>query len=162
MTGTFADRGSPPPPPAWQRRVDRARATILGNRPGDLIENQLATVQRSLSEAEGDRVHLHRTLSGLDQARVSADLKAALRSPDADPALVASLRRRHETVNDLLNRLDQLDQQIEATVTDLETLAFRTSELGLRATDDAARREIDQLALDVKALEAAHREIEHL
>ncbi|MEM9564042.1 MAG: hypothetical protein AAGA93_15590 [Actinomycetota bacterium] len=162
MTGSFADPTTPPPPPAWQGRVDRARATILDNRPGELIESQLGTVQRSLSEAEQDRRHLHRTLSGLDQAKVSADLKAALRSPDADPALVASLRRRHETVNDLLNRLDQLDQQIEATVADLETLAIRTGEFGLRAGDDAARREIDQLALDVQALEAAHREIEHL
>lgn len=146
----------------WQDRVDRARAVILGNRPGPVIENQLATVERSLVEAEGDRRHLRRTVADLQPERVSADLKAALRSPDVSDTLVTSLRRRHETVNDLLNRLDRLDQQVEATVADLETLAARTSEIALRSGTATAAREIEQLGLDVEALAAAHREIEHL
>ena len=147
----------------WRSRVGTARASILANRPSPMIEHQLEAVERSLAEAADDRDRLRRATAGLDPARVTAELKAALRSPDASEPLVDSLRRRHEMVNDLLNRSDQLDQRIEATVTDLETLAARTTTLGLRGDDgEQARRELEQLNLDVELLAQAHRELDEL
>ncbi len=146
----------------WRSRVGSARSAILGNRPGPMIEQQLAAVERSLVEAADDRARLEQATANLDPATATAELKAALRSGAAEP-LVASLRRKHETINDLLNRKEQLDSRIEATVTDLETLAVRTSTLGLRGDDGAkATAELDQLALDVELLAEAHRELDHL
>ncbi|MEL6983119.1 MAG: hypothetical protein AAFO29_11905 [Actinomycetota bacterium] len=163
MAGNSPTPGQTGLPEPWQRRVGSARASILGDRPSPMIINQIDAVERSLGEAAQDRARLARATADLDPQRVTAELKAALRSPGADEALVASLRRRHETVNDLLNRRERLDQRIEATVTDLETLALRTAAQGLRGDDGKqARRELDQLSLDVELLAQAHRELDHL
>lgn len=160
MAGDGRGIGLPEP---WLRRVGAARSAILGDRPSPLIVQQIDAVERSLAEAADDRARLERATSDLDPPRVTAELKAALRTPGADEALVASLRRRHETVNDLLNRKERLDQRIEATVTDMETLALRTATQGLRADDgEQARKELDQLNLDVELLAQAHRELDHL
>lgn len=153
------DRGGPAP---WRTRFDSARATILAARPSPMIESQVGAVERSLNEAETDRQALHQAIAGIDPARVGAELKTALRSGDGNDHLIASLRRRHETVSDLLNRLERLDQQVDATVADLETLAARTVAGGLRSDGDGARRELDQLHDDVEALAQAHRELEAL
>ncbi len=135
---------------------------ILANQPGHMIEHQLVAVERSLVEAEQDRANLGQAVAGLEPERVTAELKTALRSPGVDQGLVDSLRRRHETVNDLLNRLDALDQRVERTVADLETLAARVSVGAVGRGSERARQELEQLELDVEALAAAHREIEHL
>lgn len=143
--------------------MGEARSSILGDRPSPLITKQIDAVERSLAEAADDRARLEQATTALDPPKVTAELKAALRSPGADDSLIASLRRRHETVNDLLNRKERLDQRIEATVTDMETLALRTATHGLRGDDGAqARKELDQLNLDVELLAQAHRELDLL
>ena len=135
---------------------------ILRQRPGNMIEHQLAAVERSLVEADADRANLEQAVAGLDPERVTGELKAALRAPAVDQSLIDSLRRRHETVNDLLNRLDDLDRRVAVTVADLETLAARVSVGAVGQGGDRAQEELAQLELDVEALAAAHREIEDL
>lgn len=150
-------------PEPWRSRVGRATATILGNRPSPMVQYQIEAVERSLAEAADDLERLATAAGTLDPATAAAELKAALRSTDASETLVASLRRRHESINDLLNRRDGLQQRVEATVADLETLAIRTSTIGLGDDgDDRARRELEQLHLDVELLAEAHRELDQL
>ena len=95
---------------SWRARFDAARATMAAARPSAMIESQIGAVERSLQEADGDRQTLGHAIVGIDPDRVTAELKAALRSGAGNDRLIASLRRRHETVNDLLNRLEQLDR----------------------------------------------------
>jgi hypothetical protein len=133
------------------------------NRPTAEVSHRLGAIERSLVEADADRDGLVTVLAQLDPERASADLKRALRTPGTSEDLVASLRRRHETVNDLLNRLGDLDQRVETTLVDLETLAARSAEVALLARGrDDTEEHLARLDLDLAALAEAHRELADL
>jgi hypothetical protein len=161
-----ADSGPGPRPEWWRLRFDRACEGIAHLRPNPETQQRLAAVEYSLVEAEGDRVRLVQAVERLDPERVAADLKRALRS-GANDDLVLALRRQHETVNGLLNRIEELDQRVTTTLVDVETLAARLTELTLSGLGsgraaETARAELEQLDLDVTTLAEAHRELADL
>ena len=162
-----------PPEPAWSARVAAARATVLRHAETTLRPERLDELERALHGAEADRAALLAAIEELGGDRVTEELKRALRDASrrlggdaaADPH-VASLRRRHETVNDLRNRVEDLARRIDATVADLELLAARSVELSvgrrLRDGDGDVGAELARLHDDLTALELAHEELRHL
>ncbi len=123
----------------------------------------MATLERLLADSEVDHDRLASSVDQLDIERARDELKSALRFADGSPAhceLIGSLRRRYETINELINRQSALRAAIDRTVVDLELLAARSVELGSR--DDLWRLDesVRRLQHDVDALELAHREVE--
>ena len=136
---------------------------------GTLRAERVDELVQALHAAEADRAALHAAIDELGGDRVPDDLKQALRDAQrrpggADDARVAALRRRHETVNGLRNRAEELSRRIDATVSDLELLAARTVELsvGRRLLDGDVGDELARLHDDLTALELAHEELRDL
>ena len=144
--------------------MQAARALIRRHRTDAVTEARLDRVEAALAIADQDRAKLDAAVRQLDPARVSAELKAALRNGDTPERLVTTLRRRHEMVHSLSNRLEEINQQIDLTLADLETLAARITHTSFApaGSDETLDAELDQLHLDVTALAAAHREIADL
>lgn len=148
-------------------RIEDARKVISRHAGSSAALVVLDDIERSLTTAVDDRERLEQVLTDLDPERATAELKAALRSrsspEDADTPEITSLRRRHDTINALQNRLDELSRRIERTFVDVETLAAQTAVASLASSDDGGVAEqLRQLTDDAAALEAAHRELADL
>ncbi len=156
-----------PTEPEWSARIDTARA-MLRDLHGASFDDHLTAIDRALRTADLDRAELARAIRRLDPDRAAAELKAALRSRrDAtgpDDPLVLTLRRRHESIHALQNRLDDLDRHIEATLVDLDVLVARSVEQSLVRSSAPIRLddELERLRLDAEALAAAHAELADL
>lgn len=151
--------------PDWERRVRAARALIESQGPPTWILARLDAFHRAIAEAVADRDRLRVGLGGLDADRAARELKDALRSPQAGEEharLVASLRQRFESINDLHNRLGALDLTIERALADVDVLAARS--VGLGSREDAWRLDVTARRLDddLTALERAHDELADL
>lgn len=129
---------------------------------------RLDTVETALESAVADRARVAEALTKLDPERAARELKDALRRAQTSPGgpdddHIATMRRRHETIHALRDRLEQIDRQIEKTLVDVEALAARS--VGLAAsptTDSALGGDLDRLHADIAAIEAAHDEIRRL
>ena len=155
----------PPPGPPWRQRVQAARAIIRRHKTDAVAEARLDRVEAALAIADQDRAKLDAAVRQLDPARVSAELKAALRSGDTPERLVTTLRRRHEMVHSLSNRLEEMNQQIDLRPWPTSKpwpLASPTRRSPRPAATRHSTPSFDQLHLDVTALAAAHREIADL
>jgi hypothetical protein len=125
-------------------------------------------VRRSVAEALVDRVRLQQVLAGLDPERATAELKAALRArsrPDEpDNPHIAALRRRHETIAAVRNRLDELTMSIERTLVDVDTLVAQSAAaaIGSLGTAGSVDEHVNRLRDDVSALAEAHRQLSDL
>lgn len=158
-------RREPPPTPEWRSRFDRARRLVLAQDPPSWVAEQLTGLERALAGADTDRRRLAAATAELDIDGAAEKLKHALRDPNPSPAhadLVAALRRRYESIHELLNREAALAASVERALVDLDLLAARSVDLGGRTDrwrlDDGVRR----LADDLTALDLAHRELADL
>lgn len=86
------------------------------------------TVQRA---AEVERI-----AAGLDADGVLADYKRARRDPSTPPELMAALEERFESVQRLLNVVDDVDQKLRLLDARLGAAVARAAELAVVATDD--------------------------
>ena len=159
----------PPPQPPELTRLDAARER-LAQGPGGSVSTDavLADVRRSVAEALTDRLRLQQVLAGLDPERAAAELKAALRArarPDEpDNEHVAALRRRHETIAAVRNRLDELTTGIERTLVDVDTLVAQSAAaaIGSLGTAGSVDDHVDRLREHVSTLAEAHRQMSDL
>lgn len=141
---------------------------IRSNRPPAWVEDRLDAVETALLAAEDDRRRLTEAVEQLDPDRSSRELKDALRANHRRPGTIADervalLRRRYDTVHQLLDRRDHLERRIDSSVVDLELLAVRSVELAATSGDRwGLDDELDRLRIDLDALEQARAEIEHL
>lgn len=157
------------PEPSWRPRFDAARSLVEQHGLAASAGGRLGEIERALLDAEADRARLTAAVAELAPERAAAELKHALREQQRRPspageALVATLRRRHQSINDLLNQRDRLATQIETTIVDLEALAARAVELSAsrQGQTGAVSAELDRLHVDLTALEQAHAELRDL
>ncbi len=154
--------------PSWVPRAAAARARVAAA--GD-DSGTLMVVDRVIADlhlAEADRASLRAALADLDPDRAAAELKNALRSrldPTAeDTALIATMRRRHDTVSTMANRLEELEGHIDATLVDLDLLVARIHERTLDRSPNkqSLADELERLRIDSIALAEAHRELDRM
>lgn len=154
------------PPPPWQDRLQRARQLIEDHHRDGSILVRIDEVERSLLDSRSDQERLRSAIDALRPEEAASELKAALRRrPDPtapDTPLIVTLRERHESINDLRNRLETLEHQQEATLADLEAVAAHVVEHSTSSVDRPFAAELDRLKADAEALRAARAEIEHL
>ncbi len=160
----------PPPPELWQQRFDSALRLIGEHVSDPSILRRVSDLEVSLVTADADRRRLEATLAQLDTERATRELKAALRrnleSPSpANEALVDSLKRRHESIHALQDRIELLERSVDQTIADLEILAASTVELALRPGAGGGDRlgehdaVIADLQRDLEVLEQVHRDL---
>lgn len=162
-------RGAQPEPTPEDARIEAARATVLRVAPESSALALIDDIQQAVATARADRARLREVLDGLDPDRATADLKQALRerpSPlDPDTPHILALRRRHETVAEVRNRLDDLARRIERALVDVETLAAQTAAASIRVDgidDDELDGRLRRLSDDAASLAAAHQELSDL
>lgn len=159
-----------PEPPAWRARFDAAATLIRSRQQPAWIEDRLADVEAALSAADVDVARLSRSIDHLDPASTTAQLKDALRTSnqrlptaqDVDgPRRLEALRRRFDTVNELMNRRSEIERRVADSLADLELLAV---EAVRPATEDAAPLDgvddaLGRLEVDLTALQQARAEV---
>lgn len=154
------------PEPPWQDRFDRAKHLIREHSTDSAIHLRIDQVEQSLIDSLDDQARLRTAIDTLDPAAATAELKQALRErnhPTApDTPLIMTLRERHESINDLQNRLESLEAQQESTLVDLDTLAAHLVEASMSDIARPFKAEVDRLQADAELLRAAHAEIAHL
>ena len=154
------------PPPPWHDRLDRARRLIEQHHGDAVTLHRIDDVERSLADSLDDQTRLREAIRSLDPARATAELKEALRerpNPTApDTPLIVTLRERHESINELQNRLELLEQQQEATLADLDSFAAQVVGQSTSTVARPFETELDRLRVDTEALRAARAEIDHL
>lgn len=147
------------------RRLDEARATIRRHAPASPALDVIDGVEASLEGAVGDCVRLEATIEQLNPTAATHQLKVALRQrPDVtapDTAEIAALRRRHDTVHELMNRLHRLRTGMDRTLVDVDTLVAQvvTASIATDPDDPAIDQQIRQLTDDARALTAARDEV---
>lgn len=162
----FRRRDSDAPGPR-DPRLAAARATIVEHGADPSALELIDEIDAAIDTARTDQRKLESSLAALDPARATAELKTALRRRTAptepDTPEIAALRRRHETISRLANRVDEIDEQITRTLIDAETLAAQTIVTAIDRTEDAEfRRQLGALQRDAAALAAAHRDLADL
>ncbi len=159
----FRRRESDAPGPR-DPRLAAARSTIADHGADPTALALIDEIDSAIETARTDRRKLESSLAALDPGRAAAELKVALRhrpSPTApDTPEITALRRRHETISRLANRVDDIDEQIARTLIDAETLAAQTIVTAIDRTEDAEfQRQLGALQRDAAALAAAHRDL---
>lgn len=150
--------------PEWKQRIDEARAVIRQHRDDPALHLRLDQIEAAVAQAIDDQRQLSASIVALKPDQVSGELKAALRArrdPTApDTELIAALRRRHDTVNQLTNRLESIDVSIAGAIADVEALAARSVELSFAGSAAMSlNAELARLSDDTTALILAHDEI---
>jgi hypothetical protein len=156
--------------PAWRDRFDTA-ATMIRSRPQPArVDDRLSDLEAALTTAHIDDEKLAKAIEQLDPGGTADQLKQALRSAEQrlptsegidNDRLITALRRRYETVNDLMNQRHDMAQRVSDSIADLELLAVETlhsdgsAERGMRDLDDCFER----LDIDLRALESARQEL---
>lgn len=147
------------------RRLDEARATIARHAPTSPALDVIDGVEVSLEGAVADCVRLEATIEQLNPSAATHQLKVTLRQrPDVtapDTAEITALRRRHDTVHDLMNRLHRLRTRMDRTLIDVDTLVAQvvTASITTDPHDPAIEQQIWQLTQDAEALTAARDEV---
>ena len=156
----------PPPPRQWQIRLNTALELVRRNVTDPGILGQLDDVESAVWTADRDRIQLVETLTGLHPERASRELKEALRrnfeSPsEANKSLAHSLRMRHQSINALQDRIEELDRTIDKTIADVEALAASSAQLALRPTTSPGRADemMKHLAHDLEILSQVHNDL---
>ncbi|MGD9701094.1 MAG: hypothetical protein AB7Q42_03990 [Acidimicrobiia bacterium] len=155
-----------PPEPAWRPRVDAVRRTLRAHPSAHWLDGSIDDIERALATATDDQDRLHAALAQLDPTGTSDALKAALRQRSltrrGDEQVIASLQRRHLTIHQLHDRIEELQARIDAAVTDLEHVVARSLVVTIDADTTHLDSELDRLRDDLSALESAHDELRGL
>jgi len=160
-------RGQEPPPPRqWQGRLGSALALARRNVSDPGILRRLEEIEGALWTADRDRLALIDTLNGLRPERASRELKDALRESFENPSqanrsLAESLQLRHESINALRDRIEELDRTIDKTTADVEVLAASSAQLALRPGTPASGVEqmMQHLTEDLEILSSVHEQL---
>jgi hypothetical protein len=148
----------------WRTDVQRSLA-LLSDR--DVwARERIGEVIAAIETAADDRQRVAAALERLDVEHTTRQLKVALREANARPSAladddVARWRERYATVHRLTDRMEELDVRIAKAVRDIDAFAVRVVELAVD-TDLRHPVDIDPLADDLQALEAAHDELHRL
>lgn len=156
-----------PSQPTWLPRVEAVRGTLRAHPSAHWLAARIDDVERALATATQDRDRLDAGLTQLDPAGTSTALKAALRQRSltgrGDEQLIASLQRRHLTIHQLYDRIEELQARIDTTIADLEHVVARSL---LAAVDDDPTTRLDtelaRLRDDLVVLESVHEELSGL
>jgi hypothetical protein len=124
----------------------RDRLATLGEQVDAGVLAVWETVQRAAD--------MERVAAGLDAEDATADYKQAKRDPAADPALLAALRERFESVHRLLNAVDDVEASLRLLDARLGAAVARAAEVALAASDTAADGLGDELESVVSELGA--------
>lgn len=153
----------PPPPRQWQVRLNNALELVRRNVTDPGILRQLDDVEGAVWTADRDRIALTDTLAGLQPERAGRELKDALRQSfenpsEANTSLAQSLQLRHQSINALQDRIEELDRTIDKTTADVEALAASSAQLALRPTTSPALADemMKHLAHDLEVLSQVH------
>ena len=155
----------PPPPRHWQGRLGSALALARQNVSDPGILRRLEEVEGALWNADRDRLALIETLNGLNPERASRELKDALRESfknpsDANRSLAESLQLRHESINALQDRIEELDRTIDKTTADVEVLAASSARLALRpGSATGVEQMMQDLTEDLEILSSVHEQL---
>jgi hypothetical protein len=115
----------------------RYRDLVAGLQPGPVRDRLAATGERvdagvtavwSTAQRAGE---LERLLASLDPDRVTAEYKRAKRTAADDPALEAALAQRFESVQRLLNALDDTEERLRLLDARLSAAVARVAEVAL-------------------------------
>jgi hypothetical protein len=124
---------------------------------GSGVDSGVLAVWNAVQQA----MRLESVVATLDPERVTAELKRAKRSSEADASVVEALGARFDSTQRLLNALDELRQRIPVLEARLGTAVARAAELTLTSSTsssagalDSLGRELDQLVLELEALQA--------
>jgi hypothetical protein len=153
---------------AVQVRLDEARASIRRHNSTSPVLDVLDDVERSLESAVQDCVRLEQTIEQLNPTKATQDLKLALRMrPNAnssDSEQISALRRRHDTVHALMNRLSGLRGRMDRTLIDVDTMVAQsvTAVVASDSYDRMLERQLGQLTDDAAGLTKAHQELDLL
>jgi hypothetical protein len=155
-------------PPRFQRAVadavearGRFAAVVGGIRPGPtrdrlvVLGEQVDAGVLAVWETVQRAAEVERVAAGLDAADATADYKRAMRDPGTDPALLAALKERFESVQRLLNAVDDVDEKLRLLDARLGAAVARAAEVAVVASDDAASslgRELDAVVGELGAL----------
>ena len=141
-------------------QVEAARTALAGDAGATAL---LDEVERSLGVALDDRDRIRSSLDELDLDSATRELKAALHArvsvTEPDTPAIAALRQRYDTIHVLRRRVGAVEEHIQKTLIDLDTLRANVAAMpsyGAGASSDLSAR----LADDAAALRAAHEEIE--
>lgn len=168
-------------PPAYRPAVDdaiRARTqftALVGSMGTGPLRQRLDTLQHGIDagaiavwRAVQQAVRLETVVATLDPQRVTDDLKQAKRahqSGQGDAATVEVLSARFASTQRLLNALDELRDRIPLLEARLGTAVARAAELTLASSAasmaglDALQGELDDLVIELEALQAAVDEV---
>ncbi len=161
------------PTPEWQQRFDTAVELIRSRPQPPWLDDRLDDLQRALADTHTTQQQLDNSIAQLGVEQTATQLKAALSDrqhvgPGADRSSIdkriETLRHRYDAVNDMANRRDLIARQLLDTVADVELLAVQAvhaSTLDSRSDDDLSEH-LERLDIDLRSLELARREIDHL
>lgn len=163
----FRRKATPPAPPAWRERFDRARQLVGAQSPPPWMLERLDGLDRLLLDAEADHARIGEAVVRLDLDHATAELKSALRAQGPSPnpeqqRLVATLQARYESIHDLLNKQTAIRRSIDQALAEVDLLAVRSVELGARAERWQLDDTVGRLQIEMTALEQAHTELADL
>lgn len=152
-------------PPVTEALAARARwaELVAGLRPGP-VRDRLAELGgrvdagvEAVWETVARAVEAERIVATLDADRVTEDYKRAKRDPAADPALVEALSARFQSVQRVLNALDDTDRRLRLLDARLGAAVARGAEVALAAGagSDALGVELDAVVAELGGLRTA-------
>lgn len=145
--------------PPELKRIEAARSAVRRHgEPRPIVVHSIDKIEDAVTRALADCTRISESLEDFDQDRIGNELKAALRTKsrptDPDTPQILSLRRRHEAVHALRNRLEERTADIDRALVDLET--FVAERAMAAATSDEAFADlqhwVDVLDRDAQAL----------
>jgi len=157
-------------PPRWAPAVAEALAArgrwvelVAGLRPGPVRDRLVELGERvdagvlAVWETALRAVEAERITASLDVDRVTDDYKRAKRDPAADPALVEALSTRFQSVQRVLNALDDTDTRLRLLDARLGAAVARGAEVALAAGagSDALGAELDDVVAELGGLRTA-------
>ncbi len=135
------------------------------------IDDRLDDLAAALTAAHIDIENLSKSIDQLDPTETAAQLKQELRAaehrlPTAHDAdgnrRIESLRRRYDTVHDMMNQRLEIAQRVADSIADLELLAVESMR-----TDGAISTEryglddhLERLEIDLAALRSAREDVD--
>lgn len=133
------------------------------------IGDRLSDLEAALIAADGEVAQLTRSIEQLDPEKTASDLKQALRDTErrlpaaqsaGDARRLDVLRRRYDAVHELMNQRERMHDRIADSVAHLELLAVETVRSDASAGEpDRVEAHLEQLSIDVEALNRAREEI---
>ncbi|MGV3759212.1 MAG: hypothetical protein ACO1PW_06660 [Actinomycetota bacterium] len=119
----------------WTATADRFASGPLQARVREL-GSQVDAGVLAVWEAVVRLGELQEVTASIDADRITADYKAAMRDPSADPGLVAALEAKHRSAHRLLNAVEDAAHQLRLLDVRLDAAVLAATELLLTGRDE--------------------------